>query len=109
MISKTLEHAKYVLSQTPEMLPVLKQAGVVDSGGQGLVEVLSGAFDALLGKEIDLSVSYEAPAKKATASSSYEAQADVDIKFGYCAEFIIMLNKVFNINIHRNLLEFFLT
>ena len=102
LISKTLEHAKYVLSQTPEMLPVLKQAGVVDSGGQGLVEVLSGAFDALLGKEIDLSVSYEAPAKKATASSSYEAQADVDIKFGYCTEFIIMLNKVFNIKMEMD-------
>ena len=52
-LSDVIEHAKYVLSQTPEMLPVLKQAGVVDSGGQGLVEVLSGAFDAYLGKEID--------------------------------------------------------
>ena len=51
-----IEHARYVLSQTPEMLPVLKQAGVVDSGGQGLVEVLSGAYDAFLGKEIDLTV-----------------------------------------------------
>ena len=52
-LGTVIEHARYVLSQTPEMLPVLKQAGVVDSGGQGLVEVLSGAYDAFLGKEID--------------------------------------------------------
>ena len=94
-----IEHANYVLSQTPEMLPVLKQAGVVDSGGQGLVEVLSGAFDAYLGKEIDLTVE---PAKTVSPagrsmSASIEAQAQADIKFGYCTEFIIMLNKTFNI------------
>ncbi len=92
-----LDHAKYVLSQTPEMLPVLKQAGVVDSGGQGLVEVLSGALDAYLGKEIDFSV---APAEKKVSgdsASSYEAQAEAEIKFGYCTEFIILLNKTFNI------------
>ena len=94
-----IEHAKYVLSQTPEMLPVLKQAGVVDSGGQGLVEVLNGAFDAFLGKEIDLTVAPTA-AKTASAgnmSASLEAQAEMDIKFGYCTEFIILLNKTFNI------------
>lgn len=94
-----IEHAKYVLSQTPEMLPVLKQAGVVDSGGQGLVEVLNGAFDAFLGKEIDLTVA-PAAAKTAPAgntSASLEAQAEMDIKFGYCTEFIILLSKTFNI------------
>lgn len=97
-LSTVIEHAKYVLSQTPEMLPVLKQAGVVDSGGQGLVEVLSGAFDAYLGKEIDLS--FTAPAAAGTntgRSASIEAQAEAEIKFGYCTEFIIMLNKTFNI------------
>lgn len=56
-IREVIEHAEYVLSQTPEMLPVLKQAGVVDSGGQGLIEVLHGSFDAFLGKEIDFSIS----------------------------------------------------
>lgn len=94
-----LEHAKYVLSQTPEMLPVLKQAGVVDSGGQGLVEVLNGAFDAFLGKEIDFTVA-PAAAKTAPAgnmSASLEAQAEMDIKFGYCTEFIILLSKTFSI------------
>ena len=89
-----IDHARYVLSQTPEMLPVLKQAGVVDSGGQGLVEVLSGAFDAFLGKEIDLTlpeVTHAAPA------SRISAQTEETIKFGYCTEFIIMLSKTFNI------------
>ncbi len=92
--SKIIEHCKYVLSQTPEMLPVLKQAGVVDSGGQGLIEVLNGAFDAFLGKEIDLTISEVTHAAPATRIS---AQAEEDIKFGYCTEFIIMLNKTFNI------------
>lgn len=91
---QVIDHARYVLSQTPEMLPVLKQAGVVDSGGQGLVEVLSGAFDAFLGKEIDLTlpeVTHAAPA------SRISAQTEETIKFGYCTEFIIMLSKTFNI------------
>ncbi|MCM1056424.1 MAG: DAK2 domain-containing protein [Firmicutes bacterium] len=93
-LGTVIEHAKYVLSQTPEMLPVLKQAGVVDSGGQGLVEVLSGAFDAYLGKEIDLTVSAgEGTGRGASADTKGEA----DIKFGYCTEFIIMLNRTFNI------------
>lgn len=91
-LSTVIEHAKYVLSQTPEMLPVLKQAGVVDSGGQGLVEVMCGAFDAYLGKEIDLSLN-ETPAKADTSAQEQEA----DIKFGYCTEFIILLTKTFNI------------
>ena len=99
-LDTVIEHAKYVLSQTPEMLPVLKQAGVVDSGGQGLVEVLCGAFDAFQGKEIDLTVAPEAE-KKADAddskSSSLKAQAEMEIKYGYCTEFIILLNKTFNI------------
>lgn len=97
-IGTVIEHAKYVLSQTPEMLPVLKQAGVVDSGGQGLVEVLSGAFDAYLGKEIDLTVSAAATGEGTAArGASSDTQPEADIKFGYCTEFIIMLNKTFNI------------
>lgn len=96
-LGEVINHAEYVLSQTTEMLPVLKQAGVVDSGGQGLLEVLKGAYDAYLGKEIDLTV---IPASKPVStgmSPSLEAQAEVDIKFGYCTEFIILLNRTFNI------------
>lgn len=83
-------HMEYVLNQTPEMLPVLKQAGVVDSGGQGLLEVLKGAFDAFLGKEI----SFEAiqPAQQLPKVGA-EMQEAADIKFGYCTEFIIMLQE----------------
>lgn len=98
-ISDVIAHAEYVLSQTPEMLPVLKQAGVVDSGGQGLVQVLKGAHDAYLGKEIDYTI--QASETKSSGnmkmSDSYNAQAEMDIKFGYCTEFIILLDKVFNI------------
>ena len=92
VFKEALAHGDYVLSQTPEMLPVLKQAGVVDSGGQGLMEVLKGAYDCFLGKEIDFTIEGAKSASvKVTASES-----DVDIKFGYCTEFIIMLEKDFN-------------
>ena len=91
-ITQVIEHAEYVLSQTPDMLPVLKEAGVVDSGGQGLLEVLKGAYDAFLGKEIDYSKI--APSTgKATLKVSNDVPAD--IKFGYCTEFIIMTEKEF--------------
>ena len=95
---KVIEHGNYVLSQTPEMLPVLKQAGVVDSGGQGLMEVLQGAFDAFLGKEIDYSIPEPASSGgPAAGKTSMEVQAEAEIRFGYCTEFIILLNKTFNI------------
>lgn len=85
-----IKHADYVLSQTPEMLPVLKQAGVVDSGGQGLMQVLKGCLDALNGKEID----YSALETESTGNAAkVEATAEADIKFGYCTEFIIMLDR----------------
>ena len=92
-LKTVIEHGRYVLSQTPELLPVLKQAGVVDSGGQGLMEAFSGAYDAFLGKEIDYSIS-ETPKKEAAKPG---AQEEVEIRFGYCTEFIILLNKTFNI------------
>lgn len=92
-LAAVIEHARYVLSQTPELLPVLKQAGVVDSGGQGLVEALAGAYDAFLGKEIDYTIS-DTPA---AASAGARTEAQTDIKFGYCTEFIILLNRNFNI------------
>lgn len=85
-----IKHADYVLSQTPEMLPVLKQAGVVDSGGQGLMQVLKGCFDALNGKEIDYSA---IKTESAVSAAKVEVTSDVDIKFGYCTEFIIMLDR----------------
>ena len=97
-LEQIIARAEEVLAQTPEMLPVLKQAGVVDSGGQGLVLVLKGAFDAYMGKEIDLTISESASsAGGMSAGAGLNAQANADIKFGYCTEFIIMLNKVFNI------------
>ena len=97
LFSQVIEHGDYVLSQTPEMLPVLKQAGVVDSGGQGLMQVMKGALDGLLGKELDLSVEGAKPAgqpaaKPVTGAASTE---DFDIKFGYCTEFIINAEKEF--------------
>ena len=88
-VEEVIKQAEYVLDQTPEMLPVLKQAGVVDSGGQGLVQVLKGAYDALIGKEIDYTIQ-GAPTGAAPAKISAETEAE--IKFGYCTEFIIVLN-----------------
>lgn len=90
-----IQYADEVLEKTPEMLPVLKQAGVVDSGGQGLMQVLKGAYDAFLGKEIDLTISEAA--QSAPSKTNTKAQADMEIKFGYCTEFIIMLSRNFNI------------
>lgn len=89
-VSEVIKEADRMLQKTPDMLPVLKQAGVVDSGGQGLVEVLKGANDALLGKEIDYTIEGAASAGTVTKITP---QAEADIKFGYCTEFIIMLNK----------------
>ena len=86
-----IEEADRVLATTPDLLPVLKEAGVVDSGGQGLVEVLKGAYDAFQGKEIDYT--FEAPK---SAPVKISAQTEAEIKFGYCTEFIIMLDKNFD-------------
>ena len=85
--------AKEVLEKTPEMLPVLKDAGVVDSGGQGLVEVLNGAYDAFRGKEVDYSAIETGPA---AGTVKPEVQAEADIRFGYCTEFIIMTQREFS-------------
>lgn len=91
-IPEIIKHAEHVLSKTPDMLPVLKEAGVVDSGGQGLLEVIKGAYDAFLGKEID----YSAIAPGAGAGvTKISAEDTADIKFGYCTEFIILTEKEF--------------
>ncbi len=91
-IRAVIDEAERVLKKTPEMLPVLKQAGVVDSGGQGLVVVLQGAYDALMGKEIDYS-SFEADKTTTSGITKISAETEAEIKFGYCTEFIIVLNK----------------
>ena len=93
-IPAVIEHADEVLQKTPEMLPVLKEAGVVDSGGQGLLEVIRGAYDAFLGKEID----YSAIAPAAGNSTAVKVRVEEEIKFGYCTEFIILLEKEFTEN-----------
>ena len=96
-IDAIIVYAQEVLDKTPDMLPVLKQAGVVDSGGQGLLEVLKGAQKAFRGEELDLSIDMtKTPVKRNNIDTS--AVETSDIKFGYCTEFIILLgNKTFTI------------
>ncbi|MDE6365643.1 MAG: DAK2 domain-containing protein [Lachnospiraceae bacterium] len=109
-IGEVIKEAEIVLAQTPDMLPVLKQAGVVDSGGQGLVEVLKGAYDAFLGKEIDVSLDFapktSAAAEKGALPSTIEAQANAEIKYCYCTQFLIMLSKPFNIKQEMDFKEY---
>ncbi len=105
-LEQVIRHADEVLSRTPELLPVLKQAGVVDSGGQGLMQVLKGAYDAYLGKEIDLTITVDQHAAAPKVSGSLEAQANAEIKFGYCTEFIIMLSRTFNIKMEMDFKEY---
>lgn len=92
LIPEVIRHAEDVLAGTPELLPVLKEAGVVDSGGQGLLEVIRGAYDAFLGKEIDYTAIEAGAGTKMVKPGQ---QAEADIKFGYCTEFIIMTEKEF--------------
>ena len=91
-IPEVIKEAEVVLEKTPEMLPVLKEAGVVDSGGQGLLEVIRGAYDAFLGKEIEYKAIEPGSGVNVTKIS---ADATAEIKFGYCTEFIILLEKEF--------------
>ena len=101
-IPQVIAHAEEVLAKTPEMLPVLKEAGVVDSGGQGLLEVIKGAYDAFLGKEID----YTQIAPSASVNVKVSAETNADIKFGYCTEFIIMTETEFTDNDEREFKAF---
>lgn len=95
-VSQVIEHGDYVLSQTPEMLPVLKQAGVVDSGGQGLMQIVKGCLEGLKGKEAVLGQSSKGASPSVTVSVSPAAEIETaDIKFGYCTEFIINLASEF--------------
>ncbi len=102
-IPAVIEHAQDVLNQTPEMLPVLKEAGVVDSGGQGLLEVIKGAYDAFLGKEIDYSV---IESSTGVTVNKVNAEDTADIKFGYCTEFIILTEKEFTEDDEREFKKF---
>ncbi|MCR4589809.1 MAG: DAK2 domain-containing protein [Lachnospiraceae bacterium] len=96
-VRQVIEHGEYVLSQTPEMLPVLKEAGVVDSGGQGLIEVLHGLVAVLNGEDIDLSFDAgSGAAEGAVKGAGRDDISTADIRFGYCTEFIIKLERVFN-------------
>ena len=96
-LEKVIAHGDYVLSQTPEMLPVLKQAGVVDSGGQGLMQVMKGALDGLLGKGIPFDAVVAQTAQKAAPVGAARDDIDTaDIKFGYCTEFIINVEHAYD-------------
>lgn len=96
---QVIAEMRVVLDKTPEMLPVLKEAGVVDSGGEGLVTILEGMYDALLGKEISYDISEPSVSDK-TVMAGGAGSKDIstgDIKFGYCTEFIILLgNRAFS-------------
>ena len=102
-IPAVIEYAEEVLNKTPEMLPVLKEAGVVDSGGQGLLEVIKGGYDAFLGKEIDYSSIK--PSTSVTVTK-VNAEDTADIKFGYCTEFIILTEKEFTEDDEREFKKF---
>ena len=102
-VDEVIKEADHVLSKTPDMLPVLKQAGVVDSGGQGLVQVLKGGYDSLIGKEIDYSIEGSAAS---AGVMKITAETEADIKFGYCTEFIIMLEKPFDENTEAEFKKF---
>lgn len=97
-MNTVIMHMRDVLDQTPDMLPVLKDAGVVDSGGEGLLTVLEGAYDALIGKEVNYEVQLPQSQRKSSGGADMEFVADADIKFGYCTEFIVMLSKEFTDN-----------
>lgn len=92
MLKAVIRRSEEVLNQTPEMLPVLKEAGVVDSGGQGLLQVLKGAYDAFCGKEVDYTIEAGSGAKTGVAKAA-ETEAPAEIRYGYCTEFIILLEK----------------
>ena len=102
-IDEIIKYADEVLAKTPDMLPVLKQAGVVDSGGQGLVQFLKGAYDAFLGKEIDLTIPETEMQHEESAADQEETE---EIKFGYCTEFIILLHTKLNVKQEMDLKSF---
>lgn len=102
---EVIAHMDEVLKQTPELLPVLKEAGVVDSGGQGLIEIVKGCYDVLLGKEVSYAdITAEDLDHK---DINLDQVAMEDIKFGYCTEFIILLDKKFDKAAELSLKDYF--
>ena len=105
MLEAIVAEGDAVLARTPEMLPVLKEAGVVDSGGQGLMQVIKGALDVFKGKEVEYTVE-----KKSTGVSVSQAQIEEkEIKFGYCTEFIILLEKPMSEETEHDFKEFLMS
>ena len=105
MMEAIVAEGDAVLARTPEMLPVLKEAGVVDSGGQGLMQVMKGALDVFKGKEIEYTVEEQKSAKAAAEAQPKEKE----IKFGYCTEFIIMLDKPMSPETEHEFKEFLMS
>ncbi len=113
-----IEHGDLILSQTPDMLPVLKQAGVVDSGGQGLMQVMKGAFEGLSGKEVSWALEVKSQGESQSQNVSLHPTSNLsktvdvtdldtsDIRFGYCTEFIIHLENQYDEDIERNFKEY---
>jgi len=97
-MEEVIKYMDEVLAYTPELLPVLKEAGVVDSGGQGLMEIMKGAYDALCGKEVKFDIPVAKPVVNKPSGAASDDISTADIKFGYCTEFIIMLEKEYNMD-----------
>ena len=97
-MDEVIKYMDEVLAYTPELLPVLKEAGVVDSGGQGLMEIMKGAYDALTGKEVDFDIPVAKPVVNKAVGAASDDISTADIKFGYCTEFIIMLEKEYTMD-----------
>lgn len=105
-LGAVLEEAEKVLANTPELLPVLKQAGVVDSGGQGLVQVLKGAYDRFLGKEIDYSALMEKEEAKAETEPEKEAVEKEELRFIYKMRMTVLMPKKPSSRDQKEYLEF---
>ena len=101
-----IKHGDEVLASTPELLPVLNEAGVVDSGGQGLMEVLKGAVDCILGRVVIADTKPSGAGVSGVDNPKYSEDLSADIKFGYCTEFIINLEKTYGIKEEEDLKQF---
>ena len=101
-----IKHGDEVLASTTELLPVLKEAGVVDSGGQGLMEVLKGAVDCILGRVVIADTKPSGAGVSGVDNPKYSEDLSADIKFGYCTEFIINLEKPYGIKEEDDLKQF---
>ncbi len=105
-LEQVIAYADEVLLKTPDLLPVLKQAGVVDSGGQGLMEVLHGALDIFLGKDVDITVTPSKAGKAEKKDNAGESLVAKEIKYGYKVEFVIILNKALVVKTEQDFKNF---